>query len=86
MSEHWCKKCGEPIFPDLSFSDIGETKTCPFCGAEHSVEYDESWDGENEVCVFWLELADSGYTRQEFENDRFGQTGVDFKQRKDPDD
>ena len=28
---------------------------CPNCGNKMTVEYDESWDGENEDSWWWLE-------------------------------
>lgn len=39
---------------ELGFDQLGGTATCPVCGAVYEVEYDETWDGEDEHCYFWL--------------------------------
>lgn len=41
-----CHKCGESDLPDED-SDAEEFK-CPECGQEHTLVWEETWDGEEE--------------------------------------
>ena len=56
MSDYKCNKCDQDV------SDLVNWETlfykyieCPKCGHKMVVEYDESWDGEIELCYWWLE-------------------------------
>jgi hypothetical protein len=40
---------------EVDYSIIGDIVTCPECGKQYTICYDESWDGEEENCYWWLE-------------------------------
>lgn len=51
-----CPKCEGFIEIELGFDSIGADVTCPHCGSQLQVEYDESYDEESgdEYNWFWL--------------------------------
>lgn len=51
-----CKQCDEELLKDDSlFGHIGEVIECPKCKIRYSLEYEETWNGEEEANEFWLE-------------------------------
>lgn len=50
-----CLKCNANISELVNFNTIGDTIICPKCGNKMIVEYDESWDDEEERNYFWVE-------------------------------
>lgn len=58
-----CPQCGHDCEEEHLFGwgvdclMAGDEFKCAKCGASLSVAYDESWDGEEEHCWWWLERA-----------------------------
>lgn len=50
-----CPVCEKESGIDLGFDVLGKDDLlCASCGTALEVEYEESWDGEDEHCYFWL--------------------------------
>ena len=51
-----CLKCKHDVSDLMNWDTLCEEFIeCPNCGNKMTVEYDESWDGENEDSWWWLE-------------------------------
>jgi transcription elongation factor Elf1 len=51
-----CLKCNSNISSLVGFETLcDDFIVCPECGHKMTVEYNETWDGENEEGWFWVE-------------------------------
>lgn len=51
-----CPECSENITIDYCYSLIGDEFTCPKCNAILELNYDEIYNGEEEIEYFWFEI------------------------------
>ena len=52
-----CLSCKEDVSSLMNWDTLCEDFIeCPSCKTKMVVEYDESWDGEEENSYWWLEL------------------------------
>lgn len=51
-----CSKCEEDLSSLINWDTLTEEYIeCPKCNHKMTVEYDESWDGEEETQYWWVE-------------------------------
>lgn len=52
-----CPVCGKDCGLTMGYDNIGDDFPCASCGAMLCVEYEESFDGEEETQYWWLEAV-----------------------------
>jgi DNA-directed RNA polymerase subunit RPC12/RpoP len=58
-----CLKCEADVSELVNYHTLGdEFIECPECGNKMVVEYEETWDGEEENQYWWLEQ----YSKEEY--------------------
>lgn len=55
-----CLKCDEDLEKLLNWDNLGEVITCPNCGEQYTVCYDEKYDGKEEQGFFYIEKIEVG--------------------------